>query len=421
MEDTSSSKVAINACRIPVKSENCIESRFPMISSPEPHSQQPLRVALLVETTLESGRDILRGVARYVRERGPWSLLHAPGGFELLSGASLHKWKGDGIIARVTSSATAKALKRTKIPVVDVLGIVPDTQFPLVHVDDAAIAKEAVTHFIERGFRHFAFMGLIGEHWSERRRDAFLLQTRALGAIAAVHETTRDELIRVPWDRRQSHLASWLAALPKPTGLMVCSDQCGVDLLEACQRIQIDVPNEIAVVGVDNDAPLCEICSPPLSSISPNHQMVGYTAARLLHQLILGEKPPQSPQFIAPSRLIVRHSSDILAVEDKAVAAALKIIQAEAGGTLSVDKIARHAGVSRSVLQRRFHHALGRTIHDQIIGIRLKMAIELIGSTSLPLVEIAERCGFVHQEYMGVVFRQRLNRTPSTYRTSADF
>lgn len=373
-------------------------------------------VALLVETSLASGREILRGLARYVREQGPWSLFHAPRGLEESAPTWLGGWKGDGIIARITTPSLAKLLKKTRVPVVDVLGLVPDCDIPLVHVDDAEIARQAFQHFSQRGFRRFAFFGLAGENWSQRRCEAFLAAARKLDPSPAVLEMTRREIETTPWEKRQDQLAEWLKSLPKPLGLMVCSDQRGPDVLEACRRVAIKVPDDIAIVGVDNDEPLCEVCNPPMSSVWPNHFGVGYEAAALLHQLMNGETPSAASTVVSPRGLVTRQSSDVLAVEDIMVAAALRVIREEACTGISVDQLAQKVGASRSVLQRRFSNLLGQTIHDRLIDQRIKRAIELISNTGLPMLEIAERCGFKHQEYMGAVFRERCGKTPREFR-----
>ena len=414
-------KESVNVCRI--SAVHCYTdhrmsvSRKRSLQSPHPRSSlRPPHVALLVETSLASGRDILRGIAQYVREQGPWSLFHAPHGLEESAPAWLGRWRGDGIIARVTDPAVAGLLRRTRLPVVDVLGLVPADGFPLVHVDDEAIASQAWEHFAERGFRRFAFFGLAGENWSVRRREAFLDRARTLDPQPRFLEVSRASLARTPWEQRQDRLAAWLRDLPKPVGLMVCSDQRGPDVLEACRRVGVAVPDEVAVIGVDDDEPLCEVCHPPLSSVRPNHQEVGYQAAALLHDLMQAKARPESPRLVAPRGIVTRRSSDILAVEDPTIAAALRLIRHEACTGISVDEIARVAGASRSVLQRRFRAALGQSVHDQLINTRLKRAIELITTTDLPLADIAERCGFNHQEYMGVVFRERLGKTPAQLR-----
>ncbi len=381
-------------------------------SPPHPH------VALLVETSLASGRDILRGIARYVRECGPWALYHAPHGLDQAVPGWFRHWKGDGIIARITTPAFARLLKNTGLPVVDVLGMVPRTGFPIAHVDDDAISRLAFEHLSERGFRHFAFIGLAGENWSESRRDAFLVHARKLNTEPALREFTRRELEETAWEKRQAHLASWLRALPKPVGLMVCSDQHGLDVLEACRRGKIAVPDEVAVVGVDNDEPLCEVCTPPLTSVWPDHLGVGYHAAELLDGLMQGAAAPVCAKRIAPRCVVTRQSSDVLAVDDPAVATALRLIRERACSGASIDEITRAVGTSRSVLQRRFRAVLGETIHDHMITVRIKRALELIATTALPLPDIAERCGFNHQEYMGAVFRARLGHTPAAYRKS---
>jgi LacI family transcriptional regulator len=381
----------------------------------------------LVETSLASGRDILRGIARYVRERGPWSLFHSPRSLDQSAPAWLRGWSGDGIIARITDPEVAQLVKDTGRPAVDVLGMVPGTGFPLVHVDDAAIARLAFDHFAERGFRRFAFLGVAGEawmqrgrNWSQRRQDAFFERARAAGTEPALFEFAPHMLSVEAWEVRQNQLAAWLRNLPKPLGLMVCSDQRGPDALDACRRAGIAVPDEVAVIGVDNDEPLCEVCDPPLSSVLPDHFDVGYRAAGLLDGLMNGVAASRDPQLVEPGRVVSRQSSDSLAVDDRTVAAALRIIRERACSSVSVDEIARDVGASRSVLQRRFRAALGCTIHDQIIAARLKRAEELVTSTDLPLPEVAETCGFNHQEYMGVVFRERLGKTPAQVRKGAE-
>ena len=386
-----------------------------MASRSVPPSRPP-HVALLIETSLASGRDILRGIARHAREQGPWSLYHAPRGLDESAPTWLRRWRGDGIIARVTSPALARLLRDTGLPVVDVLGRVAGTPFPLVHVDNAAIGRMGFAHLAERGFRRFAYVGIAGENWSDQRRDAFLAEARAAGDAPVVFASPAGAREREPWEHRQERLAAWVRSLPRPVGVMVCSDQRGSDLLEACQRAGVPVPGDLAVVGVDNDEPLCEVCQPALSSICPDHQAVGFAAAARLAGLMTGGARGGPPHYVPPRRVVTRQSSDMLAVEDRAVAAALRRIRETACACPSVDEIARHAGTSRSVLQRRFRRLFGRSVHDQLLAERLKRATELVTGTGLPLAEIAERCGFRHQEYMGAVFRARLGRTPASMR-----
>ena len=390
-----------------------------MVELHRPRPSDRPRVALLVETSLASGRDILRGIARYVREHEPWALYHEPRSLSEGLPQWLRRWQGHGIIARVQNHEIARAVKATGLPVVDVLGVVPQAKLPLVHVDDMLIARMAAEHLLERGFHYFGFFGLEGENWSERRRDCFRHSLRLPSEHVFVFETSRRMMAQTPWDRRQDQIARWLAGLPKPVGVMVATDQHGPHVLEACRRAGIQVPDEVAVVGVDNDETLCEVCNPPLSSVQPGHQVVGYKAAALLDSLLRGGEVPPQPAFVHPLGVMTRRSTDVLATADRQVAAALRIIRESPGTGLNAAKVIAQLPVSRSVLQRRFRKEIGRSIQAEIINARLNRARQLLAETDLPLAEVAARSGFKHQEYLGAVFKSHFGKTPAEYRREA--
>jgi LacI family transcriptional regulator len=370
-------------------------------------------VALLIETSLASGRDILRGITRYVHEHVPWSLYHEAHGLTESVPAWLRGWRGDGIIARIQTRAMAEAIATTGIPAVDVLGVVPHLPFPLVHVDNHAIARVAADHLLERGLRHFGFFGIEGENWSVERWVGF--RAAVAPAEVAKYVLPRDATDRRSWERVENRLARWVQSLPEPAGILVCSDQRGPQLLEACRRAAVAVPDAVAVVGVDNDETLCDVCHPPLSSVEAGHVSVGYEAARVLDGLLVG-RMPSKPVLIAPQQVVARLSSEMLAIDDPALTAAIKIIREQAHQNLNVEKLASEVGLSRSVLQRRFRARLNRSIHQAIVAARLKHAQELLLKTTLPIAVVAERSGFKYQEYMGAVFKARLGRTPAAVR-----
>ncbi len=373
-------------------------------------------MALLVETSLASGREILRGIARYIREHEAWALYHEPHSLEESGPRWLRRWKGDGIIARIQTRLMAKELAASRIPVVDVLGVVPNLPFPLVHVDNGAIARLAAEHLLERGFDRFGYFGIEGENWSEQRYASLCAAVAGVQREVPVYRLPRDARGRHSWERAEDKLARWVAALPKPTGILVCSDQRGPQFLEACRRADVSVPDEIAVIGVDNDEPLCEVCLPPLSSIEPGHQSVGYEAAALLDGLLRGLAPPKRPFLVEPQQIVTRMSTDVLAVADPRIGAALRLIREQAHTGLRVEAIAREVGLSRSVLQRRFRELLKRSVHQELLAARVKRARELLVRTDLTLAAVAARAGFKHQEYMGAVFRARLSKTPAQVR-----
>ena len=376
------------------------------------------RVALLVETTLGSGRDMLKGIAQYISERGPWSIYHEPWQVGDERAEWLARWDGDGVIARLRHPALVRAVKRSGHPVVDVLGESGDPGIPLVHVDDGAIAELAARHLLSIGLRHFGFCGIAGANWSDRRKARFAGMVRSEGYSCGAFEWPASLTGRGgrAWDRSQARLSVWLKALPKPVGIMVCSDQRGVAVLDACRRAGIAVPEQAAVIGVDNDDALCSVCDPPLTSVMPNHVEVGYRAAARLDRMMRGAKRSGRPELVQPAGVKTRRSTDTLAIDDGAVLKALHFIRNHACEGVSVYEAARFAGVSRSVLQRRFRRLLGHTIHDELVTARVQRAMRLLSEGDLPIPEIAEAAGFKHQEYLGVVFKSFTGRTPAAFR-----
>jgi LacI family transcriptional regulator len=376
-------------------------------------------VALIIETSLGSGRDILRGVARYVREHEPWALYHEPHGLEASVPQWLRRWNGDGIIARIQTRRIAQQLAASGIPVVDVLGVVPELAFPLVSVDNIAIARMAAEHLLERGFRQFGFFGIEGENWSEQRYAGFCSAVSSVQSQVPICRLPRDTKGRRSWERAEDDIARWIAALPKPAGVLICSDQRGSQFLEACRRAGVSVPNDIAVVSVDNDEPLCEVCLPPLSSVEPGHLNVGYQAAALLDSMLRGGSASRKPLHVQPLETVTRQSSDTLAVADSRVGMALRLIRENAPSGMRIDDIAREVGLSRSVLQRRFRATLHCSIHQEILNVRIRHARELLATTEISLAAVAEQAGFKHQEYLGAVFRARVGKTPAQVREDA--
>ena len=373
-------------------------------------------VALIVETSLGSGREILEGIAQYVREHEPWSIYHEPRSLEDEPPPWLRRWKGNGIIARLQNRKIVDAVCATGLPVVDVLGVVPATSIPFVRVDNLAVTRIAAEYFLERGFKNFAFIGVRGVNWSQTRQEAFcsrLAQSDRSCAVRDIRLHTRSDS---SWEAEQDQLARWLGALPRPTAIMVCNDPVGQRVLEACRRASLLVPDQVAVIGVDNDGPVCMVCDPPLSSVIVDHQRVGYEAAKILDAMMRGEHDFSSNP-IPPLGIASRQSTDVLAIDDPEVASAVRFIREHACNAITVDNVLAGTLLSRSVLQRRFRALLGRTIHEEITRVRIKRASELLTETDLPIAMIATKAGFGHQEYLGAVFKAAMGETPRQHRT----
>jgi LacI family transcriptional regulator len=376
------------------------------------------RIALLVESSRNYGRGLLRGIAAYAREHGYWSFAFQPRGLESHAPQWLAGWQGDGILARVNDRSTADLLAKLHVPVVDLRNSIPTPPFPGLGPDNRRVAQLAVEHFVERGFRQFAFCGMPrGTYrYMDRRRDSFAEILEAGG-----HPCDQFQLAPSPrgaggWDDAQDRLARWIAGISKPLAVMACNDDYGIRVLDACQRAEAAVPEEVAVLGVDDDQTLCALATPPLSSVNLDLEGIGYAAAALLDRLIGGESPPQRITELAPRGVVMRQSTDVLATTDAAVAAALRFMRANASSGISVGDVVRHVLVSRSSLERRFKAVLGRTPSVEIRRIQIQRAKELLAETTLTLAAVARRSGFESRNYFSEVFRKAVGMTPGKYR-----
>jgi LacI family transcriptional regulator len=216
-------------------------------------------------------------------------------------------------------------------------------------------------------------------------------------------------------DNRRS-LVEWLTDLQKPVGVLACYDIAGQEILEACKIAGLAVPDDVAVLGVDNDELICNLTSPPMSSIQPDALGTGHLAAAILDRMMTGEPWMPGLHLLPPLRIAARQSSDLFSVSDPVVARALAFIRDAAGRRLSVPEVLRHVGLSRRALDYRFTNLLGRTVHDEIMRARMERIAHLLISTDWTLPRIAEFLDFPHSEYMGVAFRRLNGTSPGEYR-----
>jgi LacI family transcriptional regulator len=372
-------------------------------------------VALIVETAKQYDRGLLGGVGRYIRGHGPWSVYVEERGPQDGVPAWLRGWRGDGIIARIKDVPMAEALLATGAPVVELRRQVVGHDLPAVHCDDAAIAELAVRHFRGRGFLHFAFCGRSGARWSDLRERAYRQCVAELGAECRVYSSPR-RAKALTWEQEQDDVARWLASLPHPVGVLACNDIRGLQVLDACRRIDLPVPERTAVLGVDNDVTLCELSDPPLSSIDQDLGRIGYEAAALLDRLMNGDRPPTDPILIEPLGVVTRLSTDTVAIGDPAVAAALRLIRQHACDRQGIARLADRTGLSPRMLQRRFKAATGRTLRDEIQNAQLARVRQMLAETDLKLDGIARRAGFTYIGYMCSFFKKKTGMTPGEYR-----
>jgi LacI family transcriptional regulator len=382
------------------------------------------RVALLIESSRSYGRELLMGIAKYVRIHGPWSIEFEEGDPGEHFPKWFGRWKWDGIIARVSTPAMAEEVRRTGVPVVDLSGSLPEARFPRIRSDESTVGRLAAEHLLERGFKNFAFCGFNGTDWSDLRRASFERRVSAAGFTCQAFEnpgplssfSTSD--YEEHGERHERELMAWLQSLPKPCGLMACNDARGRQVLNCCRELGLAVPDEVAVIGVDKDEIFCELSDLPLSSVILNTQQIGFEAAALLARLMAGGSAGPSSILVKPMGVMARQSTDVLAIDDRHIAAALKRIREQACDGLDVDSILKVVPLSRSVLERRFSQILGISPKAEILRVRLERVCRLLAESDLPLAEVAQKAGFEHPEYMSRLFKKKMGITPGEFRKS---
>jgi LacI family transcriptional regulator len=375
-------------------------------------------IALLIDTSSAYGRGLLHGIYTYVRDHGPWSTsLTELGRYDPAPNWLIDNLDVDGVIARIENKRIAKALLKLKIPVVNVSSAMHIPQFPWIVPDHTAIAELVSEHFIQRGFKSLGFCGNELYSFSQRREKEFSRFAMEAGCSCSIFRPHRGKgrgKLKLPEELRQ--IGQWVQELPKPVGIMACNDIRGQQLLETCERINVAVPEEVAVVGVDNDEILCSWTTPPLSSIIPDAHRPGFEAARILSELMARKTVLKREIRYPPLGIVTRKSSDTLAISDRHVAIALKIIRARACDGITVSNLSKEIRISRRVLDNRFRKQLGRTPHEEILRLQFQKAAQLLKETSLPVAAIAEQTGFGNSEYLSAAFKKRYGISPSKFR-----
>ena len=374
------------------------------------------QVALLIETSNAYARGLLEGVTAYLREHGPWSVYISEHGRGDSVPHWLKGWAGDGILARIENKRIARVVAERRLPTVDLSAARLAPGIPWVETDDEAIARLALDHLLERGFRHMAFYGLTDYHWSLWRCENFVRLAKDAGCDCSVHMVKQRGDRAADWAAEQRDLARWVRQLPKPVGVLACFDIRGRQLLDACRTVGVRVPDDVAVLGVDNDTVLCELSDPALSSIAPDTLRTGYLAAQLLDEMMAKRPVAAVPYLIKPVGVVARRSTDALAIADEEVSRAVRFIRENACEGITVEHVLQAVPLSRRVLESRFRRLLGRTPHREILRCRIERAKELLRGTDLPLKTIAARVGIPHLEYLSVTFKRTTGQTPGEYR-----
>ena len=377
------------------------------------------RILLLTDLSSGYSRDMIRGVVRYSKEHGPWIFYRMPIYYRELYGDEgvvewAKKWKADAVIAQF-SDINAKALKKLNIPVIIQNYKDRYTTISNLTGEYFRTGMMAAEFFLQKGFRFFAYYGFSDTIWMRERGDGFEKALKDKGYdVCFFDESAANKSEK--WSFDVDIVSRWLLKLPKPVALFACDDYFALQITEVCKMFDINVPNDIAVLGVDNDELLCSISNPPLSSIELDVQNGGYELGKLLHDLI--EKRKQSPIdiIIKPLHVVTRASTERFAVSDKNIDYILKYIEQNYTHSISVEDIVKISHFSRRVLEKTFKKETGISIYQYIQQHRIEKFAELLVSTDIPLIDAAYQTGFDDYKNVSRIFRKSKNLTPLQYR-----
>ncbi|MCC6126414.1 MAG: substrate-binding domain-containing protein [Pirellulales bacterium] len=359
----------------------------------------------------------LRGISDYAHEKKNWILQINPN-VPSLEMRSLEKWHGDGIIATLHTKAEIVAARALPQPVVNLSGAIDQPRLPRVMVDQAAMGRLAAEHLLSCGLSRFAYFGENNRFYSEQRKQGFLQQLADAGRSCEILECTTIFNRRNPWYEWMESLERWLRTLRFPIGVLAVHDFAGTVFIETCIRLGLRVPEDVAVIGTGDDIITCDFSVVPLTSVARNSRAVGYQAAALLDRLMAGEPVPEDDVLLRPEGVVRRRSTDVVAVEDPQVAAAVEYIREHLTEPLSLTALERKLDVSRRTLELRFGKSLGCTPSEYIARKRVERAKTLLSACDkLKLQKIANACGFSSPRHFREVFQRISGTTPAEFRS----
>jgi LacI family transcriptional regulator len=369
-----------------------------------------IRVALVMSMSSAHDRGVLSGIAEYARTHARWVFTLAEP-WRTQPQQAL-RWRGEGIIGHIGTHVLDELVGRLPMPVVNVSETLPAVTAPSVLTDNLAVGREAARHLLERGFRHFACWPTPDQFAAVERTWGFEWTVRAAGFTC--HHAPPD-LAKFDINTAPAALGHWLRLLPKPVGLFTSSDVNARHAVNAAVDVGVAVPEQLAVVGVDDDELLSALAAVPLSSVNVPLHRKGYLAARCLDHLLAG-RAVDAVTRIVPSGVVGRKSSDIMAVEDPIVAQAARFIGRHFSEPITVESVVEHVMASRRALERRFEQALGRSPAAELRRVRIERASYLLAQTRMSIDQIARLCGFTSATQLGRVFHRTMGLTPSNHR-----
>jgi LacI family transcriptional regulator len=389
--------------------------------------KEKIKIAFAHNNINHNTEGLMAGISEYIRDKGDWQLIVWPD----CSQKSLIflKERGcKGAFVSIQTTMKAKELLNIGVPVIAVSTIQNLLSLPFVSANSQQVAHMACEYLLKKKFKNFAFFGLTQARWSVARLEHFSSYLEKMGYHVHVFKEKQVPLtndltpfnrlwINTALDTGQQKLIEWLEQLPKPVAMLASCDIFACHLINVAKENGLNIPDEIAILGVNNDNAICNICDPPLSSIAFNFKKAGYNAARLLDKMISGQETMQGQCIeIQPTHVESRGSTDVFAIDDPDIAQAMKYIRQNSNNPLQVDAIANHVCMSKRALQLKFHRVAGKSIHEEIIQAHFDCAKALLIETNLPVDEVASRAGFHYPSNMRRAFKKMTGMLPQKYR-----
>ncbi|ARN57103.1 xylose operon transcription regulator XylR [Sedimentisphaera salicampi] len=379
------------------------------------------KVILLTEGLSTYARQLLDGLSEYSRINGPWAFyreslipFYRAGQSDYLP-EHIKSLNAHGVIVRASGPKMAQAARSLGLPAVacDDNNLMPEV--PNIVSDYEAVGKMAAEDLLARGFKNFGYCGFDDMYWSVQRQRFFKHTVEKAGCRVNVYSSPK-RAEQNSGGQELASLAQWVSSLPKPAAVMACNDDRANQVITSCNITGINIPEEVAVLGVDNDSLLCTLSNPHLSSIALDARKAGFKAAALLDRMMSGQEAANHTVTVRPTHIERRRSADIFALEDEQVAAAVQFIHKNAREPIQVSDVAREAALSPRALYSRFHKYLGRSVYEEIKRVRIKEISQMLLSTDLPVYQIALCFNFSSIEHIGRYFKSYTGISPLAYR-----
>jgi LacI family transcriptional regulator len=378
------------------------------------------KIVLLIDFAEEYSKSLLKGISKYSRDHGPWVFCRMPlfhretMGIDGILKWAL-EWGADGIIGQMYNDKDIVKVVEAGIPLIAQDFKERFKEIPNITGAYRETGVMAADYFLKKGFKNFAFYGFKDIVWSRERAEGFEGRIQRAGYWVHYFEHRKARTSEL-WYYKPSSLSSWLKSLPKPVALMACDDNQGQHITEACRLSGLRIPEEVAVLGVDNDVMLCELSDPPLSSIALDVEKGGYDSAQLLDQMIRNGMTGAYDIVVKPTQIVTRYSTDIYATNDTCIATSLKYIHQNIDKNLQVDDIVKQVPLSRRALEKRFHDITGYPIYKYIFNLRIEKFTKKLLETDMSIFEIAIDMGLNDSKNIARQFRQVKGCTPIEYR-----